>query len=212
LNRPTQPKKRPTGIIVIAVLWTLVSIYNIYVSLSGIIGDLRVLPDLSNPYMPEWLRSGIPAEMMIGFFVLAYGFLTLLVVYGLYTAKPWSYDFALALPIFIIILNFAGMMLYASAPPELELRAAADAAIPFIVGNIVFLIFTWGYLMQPHVKQYLNQIPTPPTTPVPAPSTLPVPPPPEPVATPEEKRFCRYCGAEQKSDAVFCEKCGRKVG
>ena len=27
----------------------------------------------------------------------------------------------------------------------------------------------------------------------------------------EEKRFCRYCGAENKTDAVFCEKCGKKI-
>ncbi len=26
-----------------------------------------------------------------------------------------------------------------------------------------------------------------------------------------EKRFCRYCGAETKSHAVFCEKCGKKI-
>lgn len=24
------------------------------------------------------------------------------------------------------------------------------------------------------------------------------------------KFFCRYCGTENKSDAVFCEKCGKK--
>lgn len=24
--------------------------------------------------------------------------------------------------------------------------------------------------------------------------------------------FCRYCGAENKADAVFCEKCGKKIG
>lgn len=25
------------------------------------------------------------------------------------------------------------------------------------------------------------------------------------------KFFCRYCGGENKSDAVFCEKCGKKL-
>jgi hypothetical protein len=27
----------------------------------------------------------------------------------------------------------------------------------------------------------------------------------------EEKRFCRYCGAENKTDALFCEKCGKNI-
>ena len=27
----------------------------------------------------------------------------------------------------------------------------------------------------------------------------------------EEKRFCRYCGAENKTDATFCEKCGKNI-
>lgn len=26
-----------------------------------------------------------------------------------------------------------------------------------------------------------------------------------------EKKYCRYCGAENKSDAIFCEKCGKKM-
>ena len=27
-----------------------------------------------------------------------------------------------------------------------------------------------------------------------------------------KKMFCRYCGAENEYDAVFCQKCGRKIG
>ena len=26
-----------------------------------------------------------------------------------------------------------------------------------------------------------------------------------------EKKYCRYCGTENKSDAVFCEKCGKAI-
>jgi ribosomal protein L40E len=26
-----------------------------------------------------------------------------------------------------------------------------------------------------------------------------------------EKKFCRYCGTENNKDAVFCEKCGKKI-
>lgn len=48
---------------------------------------------------------------------------------------------------------------------------------------------------------------------------VPVPPPPisptstsAPVSTQEQKRFCRYCGFENTTDAIFCEKCGKKIG
>lgn len=208
MSQSSQPKNRPSGIVVIAVLWTLGSIYNIYQGLNVIILDLGVLPDLSDPRMHPWFRSGVPVEMMIGFFVVAFGFLTLLVVYGLYTAKSWSYDFALALPLIIIVLNFWNMVLYYSAPLELELRGAAESAIPFIVINIVWLVGVWSYLARPHVKQYLKGTPTS-SSPAPV---LPPPPPPSLVATSEEKKFCRHCGAENKTDAVFCEKCGKKIG
>jgi hypothetical protein len=33
---------------------------------------------------------------------------------------------------------------------------------------------------------------------------------PEP-SPPTAKIFCRYCGTENKNDAVFCEKCGKKI-
>lgn len=163
--------------------------------------------------MPEWFQFGIPAEIMIDFFLLAFGFLTLLVVYGLWTARSWSYDFARAIPIFIMILNLGYMVLYLSAPSELGLGEAGIGVLPALVGNIVLLVIIWAYLPQPHVKQYFGKVPSPPPTPVPIPPTQPSlsVPPTEPVAIAEEKRFCRYCGAEQKSDAVFCEKCGRKV-
>jgi len=32
-----------------------------------------------------------------------------------------------------------------------------------------------------------------------------------PVTTTEEKKYCRYCGAKNKTDADFCEKCGKKI-
>jgi len=198
------PKNRPTGIVIIAALWTLVSIYNIYQGLNIIIVDLGFLPYMSEPNMPEWVSFGLPAEIMIGFFVVAFGFLTLFVVYGLFTARSWSYDFALAIPICITVLNIATMGLYLSAPLELELREAGLGVVPFIVANMVWLVIVWGYLTRPHVKQYLKQIPSPPPVPVPPPLVA--------VATSEEKKFCRYCGAENKTDADFCEKCGKKTG
>lgn len=53
----------------------------------------------------------------------------------------------------------------------------------------------------------------PPVTP---PSQAPVPP--EDLEKPEEThvvvsgvKFCRYCGGENKPDAVYCESCGRQI-
>ena len=28
----------------------------------------------------------------------------------------------------------------------------------------------------------------------------------------EGRKFCRYCGVESKTDAVFCEICGKQIG
>lgn len=199
------PKDRPSGISIIAVLWTLGSIINIVSGLDAIIRDLGLLPYLSDPYMPEWGTFGLPAEIVLNFFVVALSFLILLVVYGLFTAKSWSYDLALAIPVFVAIINIAIMGLYASAPIELELGGEVISRIPLFAVNLLWAVIIWSYLTRPHVKQYLKQLPTPP---------VPVPPLSTPilVASSEGKKFCRYCGAENKTDADFCEKCGRKIG
>ena len=44
-------------------------------------------------------------------------------------------------------------------------------------------------------------------TQLPAPTPAPTP----SVATSEEKRFCKYCGAPIQSNAAFCSKCGKKI-
>lgn len=198
--------KRPDGIIYLCIMWGIFSVFNIYQSLNGIIGGLGFLPDLSDPSTPEWIKFGLPAEIMLNFFLLAFGFLTLIVAYGLWTARSWSYRSALATPVLITILNIVSLGLYASAPPELEFEVFS--IIPFIVMNLIALVWVWGYLTRPDTRQYLNQTVTPLTV------QEPVPSPPIELyhEEPEEMKFCRYCGAETKTDAVFCEKCGKKIG
>ena len=52
-----------------------------------------------------------------------------------------------------------------------------------------------------------------PTTQMPAavPPSAPTPPPAPSVPVSAEKKYCRYCGTENSTDAVFCEKCGKKI-
>lgn len=212
LYPPSQLMKRPAGIAWLAVLWSIGVIILIIRSLNLLIGDLGYFPLLSDPNVPEWYRFGLPAEMVLSIFVILVGFLALYVVYGLYTAKSWSYIPALATPLFALVLNVAETFLYASAPSEAEMGYTVAASFIIALISSFWLLVVWFYVPKLHVKQYLKLAPPPAPVPVPPTAILPVPPPPEPVAITEEKRFCRYCGAEQKSDAVFCEKCGKKIG
>jgi hypothetical protein len=71
----------------------------------------------------------------------------------------------------------------------------------FVIGTLGCIPFSIGLFK---VRQRALKGTQKPTTPVPPPPVLSV--------TPEEKRFCRYCRAENKTDADFCEKCEKKIG
>jgi len=43
------------------------------------------------------------------------------------------------------------------------------------------------------------------------PAPLPPLAPPQAPTAPTEKIYCQYCGTQNKSDAVFCKKCGKKI-
>lgn len=202
-----ETKKRPDGISAIAVLWTIGSIFNIVTGLNNVIIDLGALSYLSDPRVAEWFRFGLPAELVLNFFIVAFGFLVLLIVYGLWMAKSWSYHFALAVPVFITVINVAVLALYASAPTTLELGGRVYSAIPTVGFNLIWAVIIWYYMTRPHVRKYL--LGSPPE--LVSPARPPVPPPEAQMAK-EEKRFCRYCGADNKTDAEFCEKCGKNIG
>lgn len=215
------PKKRPDGISILAFLWILGSIANLGLGFYGIIGDIGVLPLLSDINMPEFFRFLIPAEMLLNFIFIVVAFLSLYAVYGWFTAKSWSYHLALAFSAFAVPIHLVAAILYASAPTELA--GFQEYVGPQLFFFIVFLVWAaavWVYATKPHVKQYLGVIPTPQPMPVPVfnaePRTTYSEPTfssqPAPIAKSDVEKFCRYCGAENKTDADFCEKCGKKIG
>jgi len=105
---------------------------------------------------------------------------------------------------------------------------------PFIIGGAVLFIFgiletaiTWSTILDPLTltlsflfaffwaalgyvaTEYVNKrMPLPAPVVPPEPLRAPAPPPPTP---PSPKIHCVYCGAENPADAIFCQKCGKKI-
>jgi len=92
-----EARKRPKGLTILSILWSLGCVYNLYTGFNAIRIDLDALPILSNPSLPEWLRFGIPAELSIGIIVTVFGIIQMFTIYGWWTGKPWSYKTALFL-------------------------------------------------------------------------------------------------------------------
>jgi len=146
--------KRPLGLTVIAVLWLLGGIYNLFMSSQTIGSDLQVLPLLSRPTVPEWFKFGVPVELAINLVGFALGLVQLFTIYGLWTGKSWSYRLALAVPLLAVVLLASQVGLYESAPVELDLLKAALWVS--LVTGIAFAVVYWNYLRQGHVKKYLG--------------------------------------------------------
>jgi len=75
------------------------------------------------------------------------------------------------------------------------------AILTIILVGVILLLIAWilaaiGFF----------SIKTPTTQ---SPAATPPPSPTVPVSV--EKKYCRYCGTGNKSDAIFCEKCGKKI-
>jgi len=80
--------------------------------------------------------------------------------------------------------------------------------------SVFWLGVYWQYIDKPHVKAFLGVAEPRPTLQE------------KPLVIVQEKQietvekktkenipkfYCRYCGVENKTDAIFCESCGRKM-
>jgi hypothetical protein len=177
----SEAKKRPNGIIIIAALWVLTSIFVINWGLGTIIFDFGY-----DPYAPEllelsaqareWLRIGVPADIVLSLSIVALSFLTVFTAYGLFTAKSWSYKSAIAILASTAIIDGATATLYASAPVELGFALEYSLYLVLTLINLVWLAVMLVYLRKPNVKQYIigsafgpiaSNVPASPTPPAP---------------------------------------------
>jgi len=174
----SEVRKRPSGIIIIAVLWVLTSILVINRGIDTLLFDFSFDPtapellDLSQ-YAREWLNFGVPVETVLILSIFALSLLTILAAYGLYTAKPWSYKAALAMPAMTALIDGTTVAFYASAPEELGWAIDVPLYSALTLINLGWLAAIWAYARKPYVKQYLVGAPLKPilSTGQPAPLT-----------------------------------------
>jgi hypothetical protein len=208
-------KKRPLGITLIAIVWFLSGLVNIFLSFQTISQDVQALSYLSNSNLHAWFSFGVPAEMLLGVVGLLLGVMQIITVLGLWAGKTYSYKLALAIPIVLIIENVSAAGLYASASAQLELGTYVSSSLMLLVWSVIWLVVYWAYFSKPYVKDFLGvgmQYPPPPPLSTLTTFTAVQP----PLATAriveqEPKFFGWYCGSQKKNDAIYCEKCGKSL-
>lgn len=181
-------KESPSGIMIIAVLWILTSIFIINWGLDTVLIDIEAIQylpelyDLSDPYWlnltmrsREWISFGLPAEMVLSFSIVVLSFLTVFTAVGLYTAKSWSYKSAFAIPVFTAIVGAALIALNASAPAEIWLASDFYLYYALTLINAGWIAVLMVYLTKPSVKQFIIGSSPKPISPKAPPSPISVP-------------------------------------
>ncbi|MGD8506413.1 MAG: DUF973 family protein [Candidatus Bathyarchaeota archaeon] len=95
------------------------------------------------------------------------------------------------------MFDTAGLLLLIGAILTIILVGAVLQFIAWILAAVGFF----------SIKTTTTQVSAAPPSPPPPPS----PPSAPTVVVTVEKKYCRYCGTENQSDAVFCAKCGKKI-
>jgi predicted transcriptional regulator len=174
----SEVKKRPSGIIIIAVLWVLTSLYVLYWGIETMLFDLSYDPNAPellelSLYARAWLGWGVRADLVLCFCIVAVSMLMVFVAYGLYTATPWSYNSALAIPAVAAFVHGSTAAFYRSAPIELGFSYDLPLHSALTLINLIWLAGIWIYARKPFVKQYIVGSPLKPILPTsqPAPST-----------------------------------------
>jgi hypothetical protein len=150
---PPPPPKRPTGIIIISVLWCLGGLWNLYAGITGINTDLEVLTLIQEGYSAEiqnWASWAIPVEIALLAVVLVLGIMQFATIYGFLKRKSWSYKSGIGVPLIAVITNWSDVFLLYTAP--VSLQPSLILPIASIFGAIIYV----AYLRQAHVKQWLN--------------------------------------------------------
>jgi hypothetical protein len=188
-----------------ALFWSIFGLINIYFSIEIISADLNVLPLLSTPGLNPWFGFGVPADLILAIFVLCLGLVQLVTVPGLLTRKFFSFKLSLIIPILLIMATVFSAVLYAFAPAEIYLSINLVKTSFSFVMSAIWVGILWYFMAKPAVKAFLKI--TESSSILKEDEKFKV----EPSIEDESAFYCRYCGTGNKSDSLFCEKCGKKI-
>jgi hypothetical protein len=113
---------------------------------------------------------------------------------------------------YIVFLSFDSVI---TAELELGLDVSTYKLAEVLIISILVTAYVAGLFQQilRYREQQTRSLMTSQTTPTAATTSVPsntaFSAPTEPVS--EDHRFCRYCGATNKTDATFCDRCGKNI-
>lgn len=149
---------RPTGLVIMSVLWFLGGAYNSIVGLANLVADLNVISVFArgyhfiNPEINSYLQLAAPLEAILMFVVVMLGMMQFATIYGFLKGKTWAHRSGIAIPIIATITSWSHVFLALTAPPSL----GVSANFVFPVFNIIFALVYIPYLQRANVKKWLR--------------------------------------------------------
>lgn len=120
--------RRPLGITILAILMFISAVIEIIGGLTSVIG---------NP------PTGTASDILLGWFPLVLGVITLILAWGLWTLKPWAYWGTLVVEILNILIHFFGFL----GLPK------THSALAVVSGGIISIIIVIYLLVDRHVRR-----------------------------------------------------------
>jgi len=120
--------RRPFGITILAILMFISAVIEIIGGLTSVIGNTP---------------TGTASDVLLGWFPLVLGVITLILAWGLWTIKPWAYWGTLVVEIVNILIHFFGFL----GLPK------THSALAVVSGGIISIIIVIYLLVDRHVRR-----------------------------------------------------------
>jgi len=120
--------RRPFGITILAILMFISAVIEIIGGLTSVIGNTP---------------TGTASDVLLGWFPLVLGVVTLILAWGLWTLKPWAYWGTLVVEIVNILIHFFGFL----GLPK------THSALAVISGGVISIIIVIYLLVDRNVRR-----------------------------------------------------------